>query len=511
MLLSLVLYARAGLVVPRRPISDFYAAGRLVPAPLNGAAIAVCFVVLIALTGFARAAARDWDAAFLLVLGAGGGLLLLAFLLAPQLRKFGGFSIGDFLGERFAGRSVRPLAVAAVCLCSFPALAVALIALGALAETIFAVDPGTGVGLGMIMLLLCCLIGGLRSANLTQLLQYAVLLTVSVLALLFLIPQQGASMDAGTLGKVFAGEGVADFAGMDWVNRLGLFFCLLAGTASLPSIVQQNAVAPAPETARASFLWSLPLAAALALAAQPYAALVTGQGGSAGPVAFGLIMVGATAGCLAAGSGLLLAIANALSDDLYFRSVHLRATTGQRLLVARMAVVVVAGLVAWAAIALPKTMLAASGGAFSLAASAFFPALVLGVWWKRATAEGALAGMLAGLAVCLFYMLAPRYIPFAFYETSSFLSNATPDEAARYGALRQGYYLADEGARAAALAAWEETARAVANWGGIKKDFAALFAVPIGFLVMVGVSLFTPAPSRDVQSFVEDLRKPSVA
>jgi cation/acetate symporter len=119
--------------------------------------------------------------------------------------------------------------------------------------------------------------------------------------------------------------------------------------------------------------------------------------------------------------------------------------------------------------------------------------------------------MLAGLVVCLYYMLAPRYIPFAFYETSSFLSNATADEAARYASLRQAYYLADEGARAAALASWEETARAVANWGGIARDFAALFAVPVGTVVMIGASLFTPAPSRDVQRFVEDLRKPSVA
>ena len=92
-----------------------------------------------------------------------------------------------------------------------------------------------------------------------------------------------------------------------------------------------------------------------------------------------------------------------------------------------------------------------TGASFSLAASALLPALLLGIWWKRATGEGALAGMLAGLAVCLYYMLAPRYIPFAFYETSSFLSNATPDEAARYVALRQAYYLADETAREAAL------------------------------------------------------------
>jgi cation/acetate symporter len=158
----------------------------------------------------------------------------------------------------------------------------------------------------------------------------------------------------------------------------------------------------------------------------------------------------------------------------------------------------------------PQTVLTLSGASFSLAASTLLPALLLGVWWKRATGEGALAGMLAGLAVCLYYMLAPRYIPFAFYETSSFLSSATADEAARYAALRQAYYLVDEGARAAELASWEESARAVANWGGISRDFAALFAVPVGTLVLIGASLFTPAPAPDVQSFVEDLRKPSV-
>ena len=77
--------------------------------------------------------------------------------------------------------------------------------------------------------------------------------------------------------------------------------------------------------------------------------------------------------------------------------------------------------------------------------------------------------MLAGLAVCLYYLLAPRYIPFAFYETSSFLSNATPERGRTLRALRQGYYLADEAARAAALGGMGGAARAVANWGGIKQ------------------------------------------
>jgi cation/acetate symporter len=274
-------------------------------------------------------------------------------------------------------------------------------------------------------------------------------------------------------------------------------------------------VTPSIEEARTSFLWALPLSAALCLVAAPYVSLFDAAPDASSDMAaifsFGLTAIGAIAALLAIGSGLVLAIANALSYDLYYRSLHLTASTERRILAARAAIVLVAGLAAWAALTAPEKIPAMTGASFSLAASTLLPALLLGIWWKRATGDGALAGMLAGLAVCLYYMLAPRYIPFAFYETSSFLSNATPDEAARYSALRQGYYLADEGARAAALAAWEDTARAVANWGGIKKDFAALFAVPIGFLVMFGVSLFTPAPSRDVQSFVEDLRKPQAA
>src|SRR4029450_9021639 len=115
----------------------------------------------------------------------------------------------------------------------------------------------------------------------------------------------------------------------------------------------------------------------------------------------------------------------------------------------------------------PVMMVTMAGAAFSRAASAFLPALLLGIWWKGATGEGALAGMLAGLAVCLYYMFAPRYVPFAFYETSSFLSNATHDQAANYAALRQSYYLDDPGAREGILATWARAAEAGAQCGRV--------------------------------------------
>ena len=518
LLAVLAIYARAGAVALRRPISDFYVAGRLVPGPFNGMAIAVSLIPVLAFAEFAGVLNQGWDGATLLVLGGAGGVLIIAFFLAPYLRKFGGYTIADFLGERFGGTGVRPLAVLAVILCSFPALALALLGLGVVVTQIFALDMGTGLGLAVAMLLLCSFAAGMRSASVTQIVQYAVLLAVSLVALGPLVWQQGAvfsGAESAGLKAALAIFKLDGFAAEDSLNRLALLFCLVTGIASLPPLLMRGLVTPSIEEARTSFLWALPFAGALSLLAAPILPLFEGppaaSSGASAILSFGLIAVGAIALLLAVASALVLAVANALSYDLYYRSLHLRASTEQRIRIARVAVVLVAALAAWAAYAAPDAIPVMTGASFSLAASAFLPALLLGIWWKRATGEGALAGMLAGLAVCLYYMLAPRYIPFAFYETSSFLSNATPGEAARYIALRQGYYLADETARGAALAAWEASARALANWAGVKRNFAALFAVPIGFLVMIGVSLFTPAPSRDVQSLVEDLRKPQTA
>jgi cation/acetate symporter len=505
-------------VALRRPISDFYVAGRLVPAIFNGAAIAIGLVPVLAFAGFAGGLGQDWDGALLLALGGAVSLVAIAVLLAPYLRKFGGYTVPDFLAERFGLPGIRLLAVLGVILCAFPALALTVLGLGALATRIFAIGLGTGVALGVAMLMSCSFAAGMRSASLTQLVQYAVLLAASFVAFALLLLQQGAPVPthgfAGISGTLAAIK-LEAFTAADQLNRLAALFCLAAGIVSLPHLLLRASVTPIVAEARASFLWALPFTAALCFVAVfPLGLLDQAPGAAANTasiLAFGFTAIGAIAALLALGSGLALAIANALSYDFYYKAVHPTASTERRILVARVAVIAGALLAAWAALAAQETVLAMTGACFSLAASTFLPALLLGIWWKRASGEGALAGMLAGLAVCLYYMLAPRYIPFAFYETSSFLSNATPDEAARYDALRQSYYLADETTRTASLAAWAETARAVANWGGVKRDFAALFALPIGFAVMIGVSLFTRAPDREIQSFVEELRKSSAA
>lgn len=515
-LVTVALYARAGAVALRRPISDFYVAGRLVPPIFNGAAIAVGLMPMLILAWLAGAFRQGMDGASLLALGGGAGLAAIAFLIAPYLRKFGGYTVPDYLAERFGLPGVRPLAVLAVVLCTFPALALILLGLGTLATRIFAIDLGMGVAFGVAMLLACSFAAGMRSVSLSQVVQCAVLLAASLVTLALLLWQQGAIFPApGDANLRTALEAIAleAFAADDARNRFALLFCLAAGIAALPHLLLRGLVTPSIEGARASFLWAIPFTALLCLVASPSLALFgdVPAGNTGGFITFGFAATGAIAALLALGSLLALALANALSYDLYYKIAHPTASTGHRLFVARSAIVAVALLAAWAALARPETMLAMTGSVFSLAASALLPALLLGIWWKRASGEGALAGMLAGLVVCLYYMLASRYVPFAFYETSSFLSDATPAEAARYIDLRQRYYLADEATRAAALAAWEETARAVANWGGIRRDFAALFAVPVGLAVMIGVSLFTPAPAREVQNFVEELRKPSAA
>ena len=502
----------------RRPISDFYVAGRLVPPIFNAAAIAVGLLPVLFFAGLAGAFVQGGEGASLLVIGGGAGLVATAFLIAPYLRRFGGYTVPDFLAERFDLPGIRPLAVLAVIVCTFPAIALALLGLGTLATRIFAIDLGTGVALGVAMLLACSFAAGMRSASLTQIVQCAVFLAASLVALALLLWQGGGFLpalgDAG-LGTVLAAINLETFTAEDTLNRFALVFCLAAGIASLPHLLVRCLVTPSSEDARMSFLWALPFTGALCLVAAPSLALFgevpAATGNMSAPITFGFAAIGAIAALLALGSGLVLALANTLSYDLYYKIVHPSASTEHRIFVARSAIIAVALLAAWAALAEPETILGMTGAAFSLAASTFLPALLLGIWWKRASGEGALAGMLAGLAVCLYYMLAPRYFPFAFYETSSFLSDATAAEGARYYDLRQSYYLADEATRASAAAAWEEAARAVANWGGVKRDFAGLFAVPIGLMVTIGVSLFTPAPAREVQRFVEDVRKPSAA
>jgi probable sodium:solute symporter len=223
----------------------------------------------------------------------------------------------------------------------------------------------------------------------------------------------------------------------------------------------------------------------------------------------GLLAVGALAAAVSVGSGLLLAMANSLSHDIHDRLLDTRAPALRRLIVARVLIVVVALLAAAAAASRPADILTMVAWAFSIAAAGIFPALVLGIWWKRANWAGCVAGIIAGFAVCLYYMCASRYFAVSFYEFWSFLSDASPAAIKRYSELKQAWITTVSGpGKDLAYLALDAQAVTMANWLGVRTLAAAIFALPVGFVTIVLVSLATPAPSAAVRDKVDAMRRP---
>ena len=510
--LLLTLLAFAGLAVASRTsrISDFYVAGGNVPAVFSGMAIAASLVPLLVLAGAVGSSSAGRQDGLALMLGGAAGLILAGLVLAPGLRKLGGMTIADFLGERFGGTPVRLMGVIALILCSFPLLAMALRILGSIGTGVFALDLGTGVAVAMVMILLAVFSGGLRSLTRTQVAQYLVLFAATLAAAAILWRQDGGFPESAGLGAILDGGWAFSLQTLEAGEKSGgyaLMFCLFAGTASLPHLLMRSFAARSAADARASFLWAFLFAASFGLAAPAVLGVVSGVSGESSPIIAGFLAIGAIAACLALAGGLLAAIANALSYDVHFKTLDRAATSQQRLLVARGLALLIAIVAAYTAVHYPGEVLTVATWSFSLAASGLLPVLILGFWWKRANAEGALAGMAAGLGACVYYLLGPQYFPIPFYEISTVLSNATPDQAAHYLALSKAYYVAEGAAKLQAYADWIAHVRALANWWGVDGAAAGLFGVPVGFAVTIAVSLLKDAPSRDVQNFVAELRR----
>jgi cation/acetate symporter len=173
----------------------------------------------------------------------------------------------------------------------------------------------------------------------------------------------------------------------------------------------------------------------------------------------GLVAAGGLAAALSTADGLLLAIANALSHDVYYQMIDPRASTARRLTVARVLLVLVAVIGAYVASFQPAVIVAMVAWAFSLAAAGLFVPLVLGIWWKRTTKAGACAGIIAGFGVCLYYLIATQF-----------------------GGMEL--------------------------WFGVKNISSGLFGIPVCLVVTVVVSLMTPAPSREMQALIDSVRVP---
>src|SRR5690606_31316658 len=147
--------------------------------------------------------------------------------------------------------------------------------------------------------------------------------------------------------------------------------------------------------------------------------------------------------------------------------------------------------------------------ACSLAAAGICPGLVLGIWWERANTPACIVGMILGFGICLYYLVGTRYFAVHFYETWSWLSNASPAAIAKFNELKAAWMNAADGAaRDAALVALDKHAQTIANWWGVRNISAAIFGLPVGFLAIWIVSLLTPEPSKEVQEMVDATRRP---
>jgi cation/acetate symporter len=222
----------------------------------------------------------------------------------------------------------------------------------------------------------------------------------------------------------------------------------------------------------------------------------------------GLVAAGGLAAALSTADGLLLAIANALSHDIYYKMISPNASTATRLVVARVLLVIVAVAAAYTASTKPADILSMVAWAFSLAAAGIFPALVMGIWSKRSTTAGAIVGMVLGFGICVYYLVGTRYYAVNFHELWGWLGTATDAQKAQFLKLKEAWMAAPEAGKAAAYAALDRHAQTIASWWGVRNISAALFGLPVGFIAIWLVSLVTPAPSQAVQDMVDATRRP---
>jgi len=514
--------------------ADYLVAGRAVPPVYSGMATAASWLSaspLLGLVGSLYLAGFDGLA---VLLGVAAGLAIIAVLFVPYLRKTGAASVPEFLAARFNSPLLRLLATVALVVSVAGLLVAQLHAAALVCVQFLGLERTVAMSIACVVVTVPAMLGGMRGTTWTQVAQFTVTLIAFVLpiAWLAMLPSGAPSMIGQALGGTqAAGPDLAVPFAIEASSPAGFaltVLCVMLGTASMPHILMHSFATTTVRAARRSIAWAVLFAAMLLAMAPLYAVFMRSlvlehaAGGAADfqvgadavvlamPAMAGmpftitaLVAAGALAAALAASTGLLVAVASTISHDLYARLIDRRAPTGRRLLVSRIVVLLVAVGAAYAALHAPTEPLVVAGWTFALSGSAFFAPLAMAVWWKRATSAGVLAGMAAGLAVCLYYLAGSRYDPVAFYELWGGLSSATAEQAVRFAELKTAAS-GDPTASAALI----EHARTIANWWGVGPLTTGVFGIPVGFVMVFVVSLLTRAPSGDTMEFVEGMRIP---
>ena len=643
LLVTLGLYAGIGIVSRTNDAEEYYVAGRRIPAFYNGIATGADWMSAASFIGMAGTLYLTGFGGLAFIMGWTGGYCLLALFLAPYLRKFGQFTVPDFLGERYGGHIPRFIGIVAAILCSFTYVVPQMYGVGLITSRLTGVPFELGIFLGLGGILVCSFLGGMRAVTWTQVAQYVILILAYMIPVVWLsIKQTGVPVPQAIYGyqlekltalekkltsdpkelevrEIFSRRSdalaqrlanpatalAADFAAAEktvtglrsangnpaeiaaaakalaslprnaaeatvaWTaakanadiksrplngmpahatpyagdpdgdaasqalydvsrrNFLALVFCLMVGTAALPHILMRYYTVPNVKQARESVGWSLLFILLLYVTAPALAVLVkfeiftqlvgtpfdqlpawvaswarvdpsllsvsdinhdgilqlnelsigadivvlaTPEIAGLPYVISGLVAAGGLAAALSTADGLLLTIANALSHDLYYKMIDPNASTARRVALSKMLLLIVALAAAYVASQKPADIVFLVSAAFSFAAAAFFPALTLGIFWKRATGIAASLGMVAGLGITFYYMLTTQaWMRGVFGITSP-----------------------------------------VRLWWDIEPIAAGLFGVAAGFIVIILVSLVTPAPDRKVEQLIEYVRFPNL-
>ncbi len=546
--LSFALYISIAVWSRASSTKEFYVAGGGVSSLANGMATAADWMSaasFISMAGIISFAGYDGS---VYLMGWTGGYVLLALLLAPYLRKFGKFTVPDFIGERYYSNVARTVAVICALFVSFTYVAGQMRGVGIVFSRFLEVDINTGVIIGMFIVLFYAVLGGMKGITYTQVAQYVILIFAYMVPAIFIsiqltgnpVPQLGFGSTLATEPGVYLLDkldglnrelGFAEYTNgsKSLIDVFAITFALMVGTAGLPHVIVRFFTVPKVRDARSSAGYALlfiailyttaPAVAAFArtnliqtVSNQPYTTmpdwfkkwetteLIKFEDKNADGLiqyvadkdknelkidndimvlanpeiaklpnwVIALVAAGGLAAALSTAAGLLLVISAAISHDLLKKQLMPKITEKQELLAARTASVFAVVVAGYFGIKPPGFVAAVVALAFGLAAASFFPAIVLGIFYKRMNKEGAVAGMVGGLLLMIYYILAFKFN--AFGET-------TPKD-------------------------W---------WFGISPEGFGTVAMFANFFISIVISAFTPPPPVRVQHLTESIRYPKGA
>ena len=552
--IGIAVWARAGST------KEFYVAGGGVNPVANGMATAADWMSAASFISMAGMIAFMGYGGSVFLMGWTGGFVILAMLLAPYLRKYGKFTVPEFIGDRFYSKAARAVAVVCLIICSVTYVIGQMKGLGVAFSRFLEVTYETGLLVGMVIVFFYAVLGGMKGITYTQIAQYCVLILAYTIPAIFISLQlTGNPFPQLGLGSTLSGSetylldrldqtvtelGFKEYTTDVRISTLNMFaytLSLMVGTAGLPHVIIRFFTVPKVRDARSSAGWALVFIAVLYTTAPAVGAMarfnlmntVEPQPGqylayderpqwfknweTTGLLQFedkngdgliqysankatnelvkvdndimvlanpeiaklpnwviALIAAGGLAAALSTAAGLLLAISSAISHDLLKGMLTPDIDEKQELMASRVAMAFAIAGAGYLGFNPPGFAAGTVALAFGLAASSIFPALMMGIFSKKVTKEGAIAGMVAGIGITLFYVFQHKGI--MFISGTEFLGSMSP------------------------------------NWFlGIEPNAFGCVGAIVNFVVAFAVSGFTKEVPDSVQELVESIRVPAGA